>query len=74
MEQIQIRQPKMPVAQSFIQTLGTFLAKLFILITANFSYIKNSLSNQKTAKTIAGTRLFLKNITSFIKIKFFKGK
>jgi len=31
MEQIQIRQPKMPAAQSFIQILGTFLATLFIL-------------------------------------------
>jgi hypothetical protein len=30
MEQIQIRQPKMPAAQSFIQILGTFLATLFI--------------------------------------------
>ena len=60
MEQIQIRQPKMPAAQSFIQILRTFLATLFILITANFSYIKNSLFNQETAKTIGNTRSSLK--------------
>ena len=40
MEQIQIRQPKMPAAQSFIQILGTFLAPLFIFIASLFSYIK----------------------------------
>jgi len=46
MEQIQIRQPKMPAAQSFIQILGTFLAQLFIFIASLFSYIKfhNTLS------------------------------
>jgi len=43
MEQIQIRQPKMPAAQSFIQILGTFLAKLFIFCSHAFSFIKNSL-------------------------------
>ena len=42
MEQIQIRQPKMPVAQSFIQILETFLAKLLIFIASYFSYIKRS--------------------------------
>jgi len=40
MEQIQIRQPKMPAAQSFIQILGTFLAPLFIFIASLFSYTK----------------------------------
>jgi len=45
MEQIQIRQPKMPVAQSFIQILGTFLPTLFIFIAALFSFNKNSLFN-----------------------------
>jgi len=43
MEQIQIRQPKMPAAQSFIQILGTFLATLFISYNRAFSFIKNSL-------------------------------
>ena len=40
MEQIQIRQPKMPAAQSFIQILETFLASLFIFMAAYFSYKK----------------------------------
>jgi len=40
MDQIQIRQPKIPAAQSFIQILGTFLALLFIFIASLFSYIK----------------------------------
>jgi len=43
MEQIQIRQPKMPAAQSFIQILETFLATLFIFYSRTFSLIKNSL-------------------------------
>jgi len=43
MEQIQIRQPKMPGAQSFIQILGTFLATLFIFYSRAFLFIKNSL-------------------------------
>ena len=59
MEQIQIRQPKMPAAQSFIQILETFLAKLFIFIAVYFSYIKNRLFNKKTAKTIGSTRFNL---------------
>ena len=60
MEQIQIRQPKMPVAQSFIQILGTYLASLFIFIVAYFSYIKNGLFNLKTAKTFGNTWFSLK--------------
>ena len=40
MEQIQIRQPKMPAAQSFIQILGTFLAPLFIFKASLFYDIK----------------------------------
>jgi len=40
MEQKQIRQPKMPAAQSFIQILGTFLAPLFIFKASLFSDIK----------------------------------
>jgi len=43
MEQIQIRQPKMLAAQSFIQILGTFLATLFISHGRAFLFIKNSL-------------------------------
>jgi len=43
MEQIQIRQPKMTAAQSFIQILGTFLATLFIFYSRAFSFIKKSL-------------------------------
>jgi len=43
MEQIQIRQPKMPAAQSFIQILRTFLATLFIFYSRAFLFIKNSL-------------------------------
>ena len=65
MDQIQIRQPKMPAAQSFIQILGTFLAKLFIFIAANFSDIKNGFFNYKTAKTIGNTRFNLKKSNYF---------
>ena len=60
MEQIQIRQPKMPAAQSFIQILGTFLAKIIIVIAAYFSYIKNSLFNKKAAKAFGSTRFMIK--------------
>ena len=60
MEQIQIRQPKMPAAQSFIQILGTFLAKIFIFTASYFSYIKNSLFNQKTARVIGNTGFSIK--------------
>ena len=60
MEQIQIRQPKMPAAQSFIQILGTFLAKKIIFIAAYSSFKKNSLFNKKTAKTIGNTRFSIK--------------
>ena len=56
MEQIQIRQPKMLAAQSFIQILGTFLGTLSNFIATYFSYFKKSLFNQKTAKSIANTR------------------
>ena len=60
MEQIQIRQPKMPAAQSFIQIIGTFLAKIYIFIAAYFSYIESSLFNKKTAKSIGNTKFRLK--------------
>ena len=74
MEQIQIRQPKMPAAQSFIQILGTFLATLFIFIVAHFSFIKNIILNYKTAKPTVITRLILKNKTPFIKGKNINGE
>ena len=67
MEQIEIRQPKMPAAQSFIQILGTFLATLFIFTAVNISYIKNSLFIYRTAKSIGNTGFSLKNLTSFSK-------
>ena len=60
MEQIQIRQPKMPAAQSFIQILGTFLAKKIIFIAEYSSLKKNSLFNKKTAKAIGNTRFSIK--------------
>ena len=67
MEQTQIRQPKMPAAQSFIQILETFLATLFIFTAAYCSYIKNSFFNQITGKIIAITGFSLKNLTTFSK-------
>ena len=60
MEQIQIRQPKMPAAQSFIQILGTFLATLFIFIAALFSFIQNSLFIYRTTKSVGSTGFSLK--------------
>ena len=63
MEQIQIRQPKMPAAQSFIQILRTFVATLFILIAAYFPYIKNSFFNKKAAKRVDTTRFSFKKST-----------
>ena len=67
MEQIQIRQPKMPAAQSFIQILGTFLATLFISYNRAFSFIKSNLFILRTAKSIGSTRFSIKNLTTFIK-------
>jgi len=52
MEQIQIRQPKMPAAQSFIQILGTFLATLLIFLAAYFSYKKLASLNIKHSKRL----------------------
>ena len=67
MEQIQIRQPKMPAAQSFIQILGTFLATLFISYNRAFSFIKNSFFIYRTAKGIGSTGFSIKNLTTFSK-------
>ena len=59
MEQIQIRQPKMPAAQSFIQILGTFLAPLFIFIASLFSYIKLAPLTIKQLKAVGSTSFIL---------------
>ena len=67
MEQIQIGQPKMPAAQSFIQILETFLATLFISYNRTFSFIKKSLFILRTAKSIGGTGFSIKNLTTFSK-------
>jgi len=72
MEQIQIRQPKMPAAQSFIQILGTFLAKLFIFVAAYFSYKKSASLTIKQSKRLVALDLYLKNLTLFIKEKMLK--
>jgi hypothetical protein len=62
MEQIQIRQPKMPAAQSFIQILETYLAKLIIFCSGIFFLYKISLFKKKTAKTIGNTRFIIKKL------------
>ena len=67
MEQIQIRQPKMPAAQSFIQILGTFLATLFIFYSRAFLFIKNSFFIYRRAKSTGVTGFSTKNITTFSK-------
>ena len=67
MEQIEIRQPKMPAAQSFIQILGTFLAILFITYSRAFSFIKNRLFIQRSAKSVGGTGFSIKILTTFSK-------
>ena len=67
MEQIQIRQPKMPAAQSFIQILGTFLAPLFIFIASLFSYMKLAPLNIKQLEPLVALDLSLKNLTTFSK-------
>ena len=63
MEQIRIRQPKMPAAQSFIQILETFLATLFIFIAAHFSFIKITSLIRKQLKPLVTQDLALKNLT-----------
>ena len=67
MEQIQIRQPKMPAAQSFIQILATFLATLFIFIAALFYLQKIVSSYREQLKALVALDLALKNLTTFIK-------
>ena len=72
MEQIQIRQPKMPAAQSFIQILGTFLAPLFIFMASLFFYVKLAPLTIKQLKAFVALDLSLRNPTSFIKKKMSK--
>jgi len=69
MEQIQIRQPKMPAAQSFIQKIRTFLASLLIFIAVHFSYIKKILFNKIKPKPLLSLDKAIKNQTLFIKKK-----
>ena len=57
MEQIQLRQPKMPAAQSFIQILRPFFALLLNFIAVYFSRIKINLCSKQTVKTIGNTEL-----------------
>jgi len=57
----------MPVAQSFIQILGTFLATLFILYSRAFLFIKNSIFILRTTKSIGVTGFNTKNLTTFSK-------
>ena len=60
MEQIQIRQPKMPAAQSFIQISGTFLATLFISYRRAFAFIKIASSFREQQKALVALDLALK--------------
>jgi len=60
MEQIQIRQPKMPAAQSFIQILGTFLATLFIFKATIFHLQKKPLFLRDQPKALVALDLSLK--------------
>ena len=67
MEQIQIGQPKMPAAQSFIQILETFLATLFHFIATHFSYIKKTYLTKEQLKALVSLDLALKNLPTFSK-------
>ena len=69
MEQIQIRQPKMPAAQSFIQILETFLANISNFITSYFSYKKLESLIIKRLKALVSQDLSFRNPTSFFKEK-----
>ena len=60
MEQIRIRQPKMLAAQSFIQSIKTFLAILINLVSTYFPYVQKYLRIKKTAEMIGNTRFWLK--------------
>ena len=74
MEQIQIRQPKMRAAQSFIQILGTFLAPLFIFIASIFSYIKLAPLTIKQLRSIGNTGFILEESNLIYQKGNFKDK
>ena len=69
MEQIQIRQPKMPAAQSFIQNQETILALFFNFIGTHFSSIQKNSVSSKQLKRLSILGLALKNQTLFINKK-----
>ena len=73
MEQIRIRQPKMPAAQSFIQILATFLARLFIFIATLFHLLKIASSLQEQLKALVALDLVLKILLHLAKGKNVKG-
>ena len=52
MEQIQIRQPKIPVAQSFIQILETFFHCDFIIYSKNFLILKKIIQLLNSLKVL----------------------
>jgi len=69
MEQIQIRQPKMPAAQSFIQNVGTFLAIKFNLKAAHLTRKKITSLTRKQLKGLVSLEKYLKDSSSFIEEK-----
>ena len=73
MEQIRIRQPKMPAAQSFIQIFETFLASLANFL-ATFSSLQMTTSfSIKDLKPLEILVLRESNLALFIKEKMSKG-
>ena len=64
MDQIQIRQPKMPAAQSFIQKFMTFLAMKNILRSTISIKLKSCKNQKRIGRSIAITRFFIKKIFS----------
>ena len=71
MEQIQIRQPKMPVAQSFIQKLETFLATGFYSLVLDCSNHIKRLEYDSPVKALAISEfMHLKSHFFLIKNKF----
>jgi len=62
MEQIQIRQPKMPAAQSFIQTLLTFISRIFFKTRKKFLILREIKVYSNLPKLLLWLTLTLKNI------------
>ena len=73
MEQIRIRQPKMPAAQSFIQIFETFLASSLSFIATNFSLHILTYLCIKDPKPLVILGLAPRNLDLFFKEKKFKG-